>query len=392
MEADRRRTSGARPDRPEMPWDDLSFLPPKPEGIEWAYVDRERRLVRCGFDELEAQARRDDGSLVVAAPGFDHLVPPQVVPELESAIVARDKALRKSRHNRALVVTVAGGAFALLPLLQKQPPEPLILILVLAFGVIPLIQDAAGAVRRRLRGQRTIPFDERADRARFGAWIGSRSRPATFACVGVLVAIYVAQMTFGLELSVGAAALVKPAVREGEWWRLLTGPLLHGGIAHIYFNGFAFLNVGSVLEALYGRAMLLLTFLVSALAGSLASLALMPAATSVGASGGIMGLVGFLLVVGLRHRRCFPADFGKSIVRAVLFIAAIGLVAWHWIDNAAHFGGLAAGCAVALPLTGDASRIGRVQPGPLVRAAGHASGAMLTAGAAWTLYRLVTMG
>ena len=118
---------------------------------------------------------------------------------------------------------------------------------------------------------------------------------------------------------------------------------------------------------------------------------LMPDTASVGASGGILGLVGFLLVVGVRHRGSLPADFAKSIIRSVLFMAALGFLAKDYIDNAAHAGGFLVGCVIALPLSGNVRELGRYPDRGAVVKAGWAAVAVLGVATIWVLVRLAVV-
>jgi MYXO-CTERM domain-containing protein len=126
---------------------------------------------------------------------------------------------------------------------------------------------------------------------------------------------------------------------------------------HIWMNGQALIGFGKLIESLTNRAYLTIVFLPSAFCGSIFSLLLMPNSTSVGASGGLMGLVGFLAVLGYRRREILPSSFFKSILINICFIGVIDLVGFAIIDNAAHFGGLLAGvgCGSVLIKKGEAA-------------------------------------
>lgn len=167
----------------------------------------------------------------------------------------------------------------------------------------------------------------------------------TKAVLACLIVVAVLQLIAGGNESVQAAGLVKSAVWEGETWRLFTCATLHLNFIHIWMNGQALLGLGRMIESLTNRAYLAIVFLPSALCGSIFSLLLMPNSTSVGASGGIMGLVGFLAVLGYRRKEILPSGFFKSILINICFIGVIGLVGFAIIDNAAHLGGLVAGAA-----------------------------------------------
>src|SRR5262249_41963014 len=103
------------------------------------------------------------------------------------------------------------------------------------------------------------------------------------------------------------------------------------------------------------------------------SLLLIPDKTSVGTSGAIMGLLGFLIIMGLRRRHIMPLVFLRNMVISVVLIAALGLVAYELIDNAAHLGGLLTGLAMGMILV-DTSNTMPLNTSALTRAAGMASG------------------
>jgi rhomboid protease GluP len=166
----------------------------------------------------------------------------------------------------------------------------------------------------------------------------------TYVLVGLIVAVTLCQMAAGLDESIAIAGFVKPDfLRQGEYWRILTGATLHGGILHIFFNGQALLGFGGLIEYLSNRANLLIVFVLAIVGGGLCSLIFMPNGTAVGASGGIMGLIGYLAVYGYRRKRQLPPDFLKSMLINIGFIAAFGLIAYQIIDNFAHLGGFLTG-------------------------------------------------
>jgi len=73
---------------------------------------------------------------------------------------------------------------------------------------------------------------------------------------------------------------------------------------------------------------------------------------SVGASGAIFGLLGFLIAFLLRHRDRLRPE-AKSLLLQLVFWAAINIFfgfTADMIDNAAHLGGFAAGLAIGATL------------------------------------------
>ena len=142
--------------------------------------------------------------------------------------------------------------------------------------------------------------------------------------------------------------------QNGEWWRLFTAPLLHGGVTHILFNSLVLWSAGTALERLVGWRWLGALFAFSALGGAVASLLInAPNIVGVGASGGIMGLLGALFVMSFRlpsggSRTQLQMRAAQTIIPALLPILSSGKgVA---IDYAAHGGGVAAGAALAFAL------------------------------------------
>lgn len=166
----------------------------------------------------------------------------------------------------------------------------------------------------------------------------------TYVLVGLIVAVALAQTSIGISESAEIAGLEKDDFwQKGEYWRILTSASLHGGLIHIFFNGQALNGFGSLIEYLSNRAHLAIVFVLAIVGGGLCSLVFMPYGNSVGASGGIMGLIGYLAIYAYRRRRQLPPDFLKSMLINIGFIAAFGLIAYQIIDNFAHIGGFLVG-------------------------------------------------
>jgi rhomboid protease GluP len=133
----------------------------------------------------------------------------------------------------------------------------------------------------------------------------------------------------------------------GQWWRLVTAGFLHGGLLHIGMNSWVLFDLGAQVEEVYGAARLYVFYFVATVLGFLASTFWTPA-LSVGASAGIMGLIGAMIALGVRHQ---SSSMGGAIrgmyVRWAVYVLIFGLLPGLHIDNAAHIGGLAGGFAVA---------------------------------------------
>lgn len=169
------------------------------------------------------------------------------------------------------------------------------------------------------------------------------------------------------DSAIPRAALVKPAVWDGEVWRMLTGPMMHGGFYHLWMNLSALVALGRFVEAHGTRTHLAAVFLCSVLGGSAMSVMLTPR-TSVGASGGVMGLVGFLWMMARLRPGEFPDDFGQRMRYVVGATAVLGLVGFEFIDNGAHLGGLLTGAGMGWLLLREERRERR--NGPLATVCG----------------------
>lgn len=142
--------------------------------------------------------------------------------------------------------------------------------------------------------------------------------------------------------------------QRGEWWRLLTATFLHGGMMHLVMNMIGLVGAGVTVERIYGHRLFLLVYLGSGLLGSALSLHFSAqAAVSVGASGAVFGVTGALLVAVFQHRHVLPKTFGKQTISSLGIFIVYALMqgfAKQGIDNAAHVGGLLAGCVLAFLL------------------------------------------
>ena len=118
---------------------------------------------------------------------------------------------------------------------------------------------------------------------------------------------------------------------------------MHVNFMHFWMNFLALLHFARVIEQTIHRAYVPLIFLVSGLCGSLFSLVLYPHTTSVGASGGLMGLLGFITMDAYFDRTKYPPKYLRNLIEAIVFVGIFGLVGFAFIDNAAHFGGLCGG-------------------------------------------------
>ena len=141
-------------------------------------------------------------------------------------------------------------------------------------------------------------------------------------------------LTFGAKYN--------PLIYSGEIWRLLTCAFLHGGIVHIGFNMYALYAIGPQIEQIYGTKKYLLIYLSSCITSSMLSVIASPRTISVGASGGIFGLMGALLAFAICERHKLEKRYIWSLIQVILINLVIGLSLRN-IDNFGHIGGFLGG-------------------------------------------------
>jgi membrane associated rhomboid family serine protease len=150
-----------------------------------------------------------------------------------------------------------------------------------------------------------------------------------------------------------------------EWWRFVSSAFLHDNtsVYHVLFNSIAMLFIGRLVEQLYGRLVLLGVFLITAIAGGLFWVGIsqlpfqLPAiepTISIGASGGIAGLVGLLLMVGRIQGKSVPVGISHTVRNYAVTVIVLNVALTFLfsssedINNYAHIGGVLCGALLGL--------------------------------------------
>jgi len=123
-----------------------------------------------------------------------------------------------------------------------------------------------------------------------------------------------------------------------QWYRLVTAMFLHGGLIHIGFNMMVLLDIGPVVEELFGSSRYLFIYIVTGVIGFGLSMFFHPA---VGASGALMGLIGILIAVTGKRSSMESKALRSRLISWAISVFLIGF--FIGADNVAHFGGLASG-------------------------------------------------
>ncbi len=290
---------------------------------------------------------------------------------VSGAIVASPAAGENVRVGAAWVDVASGAADALLPI----PP-----------GLPPIAELRAKA--RAVREGAPVPTLAAVDLAERQTVAGGYVAPArramvtqpvvTYALLGVFVAVYLLERLmipsnpnastgadicdFGALVNFGGIAHCGDAA---TWWRYVSYAFVHDpqSIFHILFNGLAMFWIGRLVEQLYGRLVLLASFLATAVCGALVwilatKVGIASEGFTIGASGGISGLVGLLLMLGRVQGKSVPVGIAHAVRRYAITVIVLnvifgfsgtlgfGFAGAGNLNNWVHLGGLLSGAAL----------------------------------------------
>ena len=130
-----------------------------------------------------------------------------------------------------------------------------------------------------------------------------------------------------------SARLWAPAIKQGEGYRLVTAMFLHGGLIHIGFNMMVLLDIGPVVEEVYGSARYLFLYTFTGIVGFILS-AFTPfrphPVLAIGASGAILGLIGIMIALTTRR--------GGASMQALAFPIGVlgGFYFRFWISDVGY--------------------------------------------------------
>lgn len=172
----------------------------------------------------------------------------------------------------------------------------------------------------------------------------------TYTLITINVLIYLIPFLFNeINFFLNKFCLYNPLIKNGEYYRILTGAFLHANIFHLLFNCYTLYVIGIQLESFLGKIKYLLVYLFSAITASLMSMIFLGNSVSVGASGAIFGLMGSLVYFGYYYRVYLGSIVKTQIIPLIITNLLLGLMITG-IDNFAHIGGLIGGSLITIAL------------------------------------------
>lgn len=187
-----------------------------------------------------------------------------------------------------------------------------------------------------------------------------KSTPGTLTLAAILLVVFgveIATHRMGDETALlGLGALPADGHLNGEFWRLITYAFLHLNWTHIILDLALLVWVGRIVERRVGTARAAIIYGVSVLVSGVAILikySLAPGqGSSVGASGGIFGLLAAaLILVYRRHMSTFGQDRGLRIGLWACLGAGIAMSFLPGVSYAGHLGGLISGLILGFMIT-----------------------------------------
>ena len=333
-------------------WASPDIYPEKPKTSPYGSLSSKGRVRE--FESLASLAEQVGNSResveAVWRPQDREMMPPEAVAELLEPLrqrftdQAEEDASDARRNTLVFSLLLLWALYANLAN-RTMPTESveagLAGILLVILGFVPWYEAWRNRRSAMVLDEQRLAAEEQ--EARFERWLRGGRSWCMWVLVGLLVVGGAVQVWVGLDSSVAAAGLDKERYRAGEFYRLLTAPFLHGHPLHWALNVGGLWYLGRRVELLASWPHLAVVFLVSMLAGGLATAQFMPDRSSVGASGGLLGLLGFLLVFETLHSRLVPRSTRQRLGAALALTFLIGFVGYRFIDNLAHGGGLVAG-------------------------------------------------
>jgi membrane associated rhomboid family serine protease len=188
-------------------------------------------------------------------------------------------------------------------------------------------------------------------------------------CTGMLIASFgvngwlMEPITINPMIGPNANTLIKLGakqtsliVNQGEWYRLFSPMFLHAGVIHYVLNMIALWFIGKAVEQCHGSLAAAILFIIPAVGGTILSALFLPQYISVGASGGIFGLIGACIAdICINWSLLFSKQVNDSgdgtrfrHVRVLLWLlfdivinCLVGLT--PFVDNFTHLGGMVYG-------------------------------------------------
>jgi membrane associated rhomboid family serine protease len=344
---------------PSLPaWARDEAFPLKPDEAPFGSVDEKGKTKPFqSFEELKSHLKSGKGRLAwIWLPEHDRLVAPEEVPEMAGVLKKRRAIFAQEDEDearRTLPITGLLLAYAAYSYWKGTRPfgfESFHFLVMIAFGFLYFTARPWWECRKARKSMSDLDRQrlvEEVPEARFDLWMGSQRSLLTVALLGLVGLVGLTQF-FTAGLGIQEAGLDKLRYAKGEHWRLFTAAFMHGNVIHFILNASALWYLARRVEILARWPHLAAVFFLSIIGAGRATISWMPGQISVGISGVVCGLLGFLLVFETLHLPLVPRSARRRLLGILVSLVVIGALGFQFIDNAAHFGGLVTGALYAV--------------------------------------------
>ncbi len=175
----------------------------------------------------------------------------------------------------------------------------------------------------------------------------------TLALLGTNIIVFLLSSTVMSWMYEKGAMITEVVLRYGQYYRLFTAVFLHADFDHLLNNMLMLAIVGTIVENYAGHAYFFFMYMIAGLFGNMISMAYeiqnSLSWVSVGASGAIMGLVGFVIVWVAINRKTFIKSRNMVIRLILLGIFVIQACFFQeGANTAAHLGGFLTGFVLGI--------------------------------------------
>ena len=167
------------------------------------------------------------------------------------------------------------------------------------------------------------------------------------------VIILIVSTTVFPNLYENGAMVTEYVIRDNQYYRLFSAMFLHADPQHLLNNMLMLALAGAIVENYTGHLFFIFLYLMSGLAGNMISMAheirYSLVWASVGASGAIMGLVGFVVAWIITNRKNFVTN--RNVLVRLVLLGLFVLQACFFQPGAnttAHLGGFLAGFVLGI--------------------------------------------
>ena len=318
--------------------------PPFHRANEWGIIRGTKRIAASNLDQVRRSLVRWThlSPVLVAPPGAENFGPP-------SAIAEFSDVTKKYRRNQLLSLWILGlGAISMFALSFLAHSAQGVNKLLAFSALVSYIVATMALDYWILRSNKNLT-----ERANFFYWIYTDKSIKlwfVFWCAFVLimgVSQYILQLRFDLDELVTRYGFFYPKVRDGEYWRVLTGPYFHNGAAH-FINNALFLTLAGPITSARFKWIALGSFVLGNIFGGYAQMSLGGHADSyLGVSSGIFSLIGLLVSYAILDKKFLPSGVNILFALTAFGSAVGGLALSNRTAVTAHLVGLAFGAVVA---------------------------------------------